>query len=311
LSTLDSSTLDSSTLDSSTLDLIEVGPRDGLQNEKVLLPTDAKVELVRRSVAAGTRRIEVTSFVSPRAIPALADADEVMAAVLTLPRTDGLRYAGLVANLRGCDRAIEAGVDELDFVLLATDEFSRRNQGMTTAAALELVPQIAERAHARQRTLTVTIGAAFGCPFTGEVDAGHVNDLVDQARAAGADEVSLADTIGVGTPNQVAAFITASGGGGPLRFHFHNTRNTGYANAVAALERGVTALDASTGGIGGCPFAPAATGNIASEDLAYLAARMGYRTGLDLDQLMENALWTGSQLGEQVPGLLSRAGRFG
>ena len=237
--------------------------------------------MVARSIAAGLGRIEVTSFVSPRRVPALADADALMAA---LPRSPGVRYAALVANLRGCERAVAAQLDELDYVLLATDVFSQRNQGVPTAAALESLDAIAEYTHAAGLRLTVTIGAAFGCPFTGEVSREHVVRLAQAVVEAGADELALADTIGVATPDQVAHFAQALRDDArvPLRFHFHNTRNTGYANAVAALANGVSTLDASMGGIGGCPFAPGATGNIASEDLCYLANRMGYVTGLDV-----------------------------
>jgi hydroxymethylglutaryl-CoA lyase len=285
------------------VDIVETGPRDGLQNEATILPAADKVELVARAVRAGVRRIEVTSFVSPRAVPALADADEVVAA---LPRVPGVRYAALVANLRGVDRALAAGVDELDYVVLCTDTFSLRNQGVRSADALAQVPEIARRAHGAGRTLTVTLGASFGCPFEGEVPLAHVLGLGEAVLAAGADELAYADTVGVGTPDRVRALV--AGTAVVPRFHFHNTRNTGYANAAAALDAGVTALDATTGGIGGCPFAPDATGNIATEDLWYLAERMGFATGLDVEQVLDTARWTGARLGAEVPGLLSRAG---
>ncbi|MGN6722881.1 MAG: hydroxymethylglutaryl-CoA lyase [Marmoricola sp.] len=293
------------------LEVIETGPRDGLQNEKTHLPTEAKIELVDRAITAGIRRVEVTSFVSPKAVPALADADEVFAAVARRP---GVRLSALVANERGFGRAVAAGVDELDFVLLASDTFSQRNQGISSREALALVPTLVSAAHESGAQATVTIGAAFGCPFEGEVALERVLDLAGSLVAFGVDEVSFADTIGAGTPDRVRAYIEAMGGPSAevgLRFHFHNTRNTGYANALAALEMGVGALDATTGGIGGCPFAPDATGNIATEDLWYLAQRMGYASDIDIERILDTARWTGTALGSVVPGQLSRAGVFG
>jgi hydroxymethylglutaryl-CoA lyase len=291
----------------SDVTIVETGPRDGLQNEAVHVSTADKVELVGRAVHAGARRIEVTSFVNPRAVPALADADDVMA---VLPVQPGVRYSALVANLRGCDRAVATAVHEINYVVLATDTFSRRNQGVSTAEALGVVPHLVERAHQAGRTVTVTVAAAFGCPFEGEVPLAQVLELAGRVLSAGVDELAFADTIGAGTPDRVRALAAVDAGAVPLRFHFHNTRNTGYANALAAIEAGVVTLDATTGGIGGCPFAPAATGNIATEDLCYLAERMGYSTGLDLDEVLTTARWTGSLLGSPTPGLLTRAGRF-
>ncbi|SEU11208.1 hydroxymethylglutaryl-CoA lyase [Nonomuraea wenchangensis] len=286
-----------------TLEVIEVGPRDGLQNEPVPVPTDAKIAYLEALVAAGVRRIEAVSFVHPGRVPQMADAERVMARA---PRVPGLRYAGLVLNERGLDRALETGVDEVNVVVVATETFSLRNQGMPVERAVETFGAVAARARAAGLGVTLTVGAAFGCPFEGEVDPGQVAELV--ARCPEAQEVALADTIGVGTPADVRRLtaavreVTAA----PLRFHFHNTRSTGYANAVAALEAGAAALDASAGGIGGCPFAPEATGNIATEDLVYLLERMGVRTGIALPAVAGAGLAIGRSLGKEVPAQLGR-----
>lgn len=292
------------------MDIVEVGPRDGLQNATTILDTATKVALVKRLVAAGLRRIEVTSFVRPDRVPQLADADAVMAA---LPRPDGVRYAGLVANRRGLERALRSGMDEINFVVLATDTFNRRNQGVDTATTIREIEAIVAGARAESMAVTVTLGAAFGCPFEGEVTSERVAQLAEQIAAAGPDELSLADTIGVGVPAQVAertAAVRSIAPGIRLRYHFHNTRNTGYANAQAAVEAGVDALDASVGGVGGCPFAPEATGNIATEDLTYLLERSGIKTGVDLAASADCGRWLGERLGETVPALLGRAGPF-
>jgi hydroxymethylglutaryl-CoA lyase len=290
--------------------IIEVGPRDGLQNEPTLVGTDDKIALIERSIAAGLRRIEATSFVHPRRVPQMADAEEVMAGV---PRVEGVSYIGLVLNRRGFDRAVAAGVDEVNCVVVASEEFSRRNQGMSVADSVRTVADLADDARAAGLVLSVTVAAAFGCPFEGEVSTDRVADLARQVADLGVDEIALADTIGVGVPAQVQRLvprIAAAAPGVRLRCHLHNTRNTGYANAIAALAAGVEVLDASTGGIGGCPFAPDATGNIATEDLVYLLDRSGHATGLDLAALSDTARWLGGLLGETVPGQLSRAGAF-
>ncbi|WP_107657004.1 hydroxymethylglutaryl-CoA lyase [Nocardia suismassiliense] len=290
--------------------LVEVAPRDGLQNEPEMLAADDKVELVRRSVDAGLRRIEAVSFVNPRRVPQMADAEAVMAGV---PRIDGVSYAGLVFNDRGLDRALAAGVDEINVVVVATDSFSRRNQGCSTLEGVERWAQLAARAREAGLLRTVTIAAAFGCPFDGEVSESTVLELIRRVAGAGPGEIAVADTIGVGTPDQVRALVAGAAAIAPevgLRCHFHNTRNTGYANAVAALEAGVRVLDASTGGIGGCPFAPAATGNIATEDLLYSLDRMGIETGVRIEPVIETGSWLGELLGKPVPALLGRAGLF-
>jgi hydroxymethylglutaryl-CoA lyase len=293
------------------VEIVEVSPRDGLQNESVVLPTAAKVELIARLVEAGAQRIEAVSFVHPRLVPAMADAEAVMAQV---PRADGVSYAGLVLNRRGLDRATGAGVDEVNVVVGVSDTFSRRNQNASTSEAMAMASEVAAEASARGRFTTLTLSTAFGCPFEGEVPPDRVVALARRGAAAGFDELCLADTIGVGTPTQVrdltAAVRAAVGDTPPLRYHFHNTRNTGFANAFAAVLDGVTILDASAGGIGGCPFAPNATGNIATDDLVYMLERMGLDTGWDLDTLLPTAGFLADQLGHQVPAMLPRAGSF-
>lgn len=292
------------------IEIVEVAPRDGLQNEAVTLSTAVKAELVARSVAAGARRVELTSFVNPRRVPQLADADDLAA---TVERPHGVAYSALILNERGLQRAIKAGVDEVNFVVVATETFSLRNQGVSVSESLESWGRIAAAARGAGVRPTVTLAAAFGCPFEGDVQVDWVAELAAAVAEAAPAEITLADTIGAGTPGDVrerVAAVASRVGGIPLRCHFHNTRNTGIANALAAVEAGVTALDASIGGIGGCPFAPAATGNIPTEDLVYLLDRMGITTGLSLEPLMDAAVWLGDRLGKTVPGLLSRAGVF-
>ena len=293
------------------VEIVEVSPRDGLQNEAVVLATDAKVELISRLVEAGAGRIEAVSFAHPRLVPAMADAEAVMAQV---PRGGGVSYAGLVLNRRGLDRAVDAGVDEVNVVVCVSDTFSRRNQNMSTEEAMAVAEEVAAGARSRGLFTTLTLSTAFGCPFEGEVPTGRVVELARRGAGAGFDELCLGDTIGVGTPTQVreltAAVRAAVGATPPLRYHFHNTRNTGFANAFAAVLDGVTVLDASAGGIGGCPFAPNATGNIATDDLVWMLERMGLSTGWDLDALLPTAAFLTDQLGHQVPAMLPRAGSF-
>lgn len=291
------------------IDIVEVSPRDGLQNEKTILSTADKVDLIGRLADAGARRIEAVSFAHPRIVPAMADAEAVMAAV---PRRGGVSYAGLVLNRRGLDRAIDAGVDEINVVVCASDTFSSRNQNCTTEESLAAAIDVVNGARAAGIFAAVTIATAFGCPFEGEVSETRVLDLAHRAADAGAEELCLADTVGVGVPSQVRSLTEKyrAASAVPLRFHFHNTRNTGYANALAAIESGVTTLDASAGGIGGCPFAPKATGNIATEDLLYLAERMGMTTGWDLPTVLPIADFLGDRLGKVVPAMVSKAGVF-
>jgi hydroxymethylglutaryl-CoA lyase len=296
---------------SGDITIVEVSPRDGLQNESVLLSTDAKVELITQLIDAGARRVEAVSFAHPKLVPAMADAEAVMERV---PRRDGVSYAGLVLNRRGLDRALRTGVDEVNAVVAVTDTFSRKNQNMSTEEAMRDALSVIADARSAGLFTTLTLSAVFGCPFEGEVPVERVVGLAAEAAGAGVQELALGDTIGVGVPGQVrdmtARVRDAVGPSLPLRYHFHNTRNTGFANAYAAVLDGVTVLDASAGGIGGCPFAPKATGNIATDDLVYLLERMGYRTGFDLPALLPTAAYLSEQLGHEVPALLPRAGTF-
>ena len=296
---------------SGDITIVEVSPRDGLQNESVLLSTDAKVELITQLVDAGARRVEAVSFAHPKLVPAMADAEAVMERV---PRRHGVSYAGLVLNRRGLDRALRTGVNEVNAVVAVTDTFSRKNQNMSTEEAMRDALSVIADARSAGLFTTLTLSAVFGCPFEGEVPVERVVGLAAEAAGAGVQELALGDTIGVGVPGQVrdmtARVRDAVGPSLPLRYHFHNTRNTGFANAYAAVLDGVTVLDASAGGIGGCPFAPKATGNIATDDLVYLLERMGYRTGFDLTALLPTAAYLSEQLGHEVPALLPRAGTF-
>jgi hydroxymethylglutaryl-CoA lyase len=292
-----------------SVQIVEVAPRDGLQNEAVTLATATKAELVGLLAGSGVRRIEVTSFVNPARVPQLADADELCG---MLPHGQ-VSWIGLVLNERGLDRAIRAGVDEVNVVVVATDTFSQRNQGVSTDDAIAAWTRIAGRARTAGLRTTVTIAASFGCPFEGEVAPERVADVLARCVQAQPDEVALADTIGVGVPAGVRALADVAAdvaSGIPLRWHFHNTRNTGYANAITAVERGAAALDASAGGIGGCPFAPAATGNIATEDLLYLLDRSAVRTGVSATALGPATDLLASTLGKPVPGLFAKAGPF-
>ena len=279
--------------------LCDVGPRDGLQNEPDVLPPSVRAELVNMLAAAGLPRVEAVSFVRGDRVPQMAGAEAVVDA---LERRDGTAYAGLVLNEQGYDRLRETGLDRVNVTLAATDSFSQRNANATVADAAARVERILDAA---DRPATVTISVAFGCPFEGRVDPDVVVALAERFRRA--DEVVLADTIGVGTPKQVRALterVVALGG--TVGGHFHNTRNTGYANAVAALDAGATVLDASIGGLGGCPFAPRATGNIATEDLVYLLEGDGVSTGVDLDALVAISQWLEQLLGRQLPGQVYR-----
>jgi len=291
--------------------VVEVSPRDGLQNESVVLPTDAKVSLVQRLVDAGASRIEAVSFAHPKLVPAMADAEEVMAGV---PRVAGVSYAGLILNRRGLERALGTGIDEVNVVVGVSDTFSRRNQNVSSDEAMDAAGDVVAAARAEGLFTTLTLATSFGCPFEGEISPDRVIAYAERGAALGSDELCLADTIGVGTPNQVRTFTTRVrteiGTTPVLRYHFHNTRGTGIANAYAALLDGVTVLDASAGGIGGCPFAPNATGNIATDDLVYLLDRMGLESGIDLERLMPTSAFLAVQLGHEVPALLPRAGNF-
>ncbi len=292
------------------LELVEVGARDGLQSDPTLLPTAAKIELITRLVDAGVRRLEATAFVNPKRVPQMADAEAVMAAV---PKRDDVTYIGLVLNQKGFERAVAAGCQEVGMAVVASDTFNRRNQGASTAESIDAWSVIAREARAAGVRAQVTVSAAFGCPFEGEVPTARVLEIAERVAEAGPVEVALADTIGVAVPSQVTELfgrLRERLPGMPLRAHFHNTRNTGIANAYAAVAAGVHTLDASIAGIGGCPFAPAATGNIPSEDLLYMLERMGIDTGISLPAMLETGRWLESQLGHGVPGMLLKAGPF-
>ncbi|MGH2931822.1 MAG: hydroxymethylglutaryl-CoA lyase [Gaiellaceae bacterium] len=279
--------------------LCEVGPRDGLQNEQDIIAPQTRAELVDRLAATGLPRIEAVSFVRDEAVPQMAGAEEVVDGI---ERHDGVEYVGLVLNERGFERFAASGLDRVNLTLGATESFNQRNANATLDEAVERVTSIL--AHA-STPATVTISVAFGCPFEGRVDPAAVASLAERFSAAG--EIVLADTIGVATPRQVKGLIERTGAAG---FHGHNTRNTGFANAYAALEGGASLLDASIGGLGGCPFAPRATGNIATEDLVYMLEGDGVDTGVDVDALIGISGWLEGVLGRQLEGQLYRAGSF-
>jgi hydroxymethylglutaryl-CoA lyase/(R)-citramalyl-CoA lyase len=275
-----------------------VGPRDGLQNEPETLTPELRAEFVNRLAGARLPRVEAASFVRADAVPHMAGAEEVVAGI---ERRDGTEYSGLALNEKGYDRLVAAGLDRVNFTLAATDSFSRRNANQSVEEAAATAAGLIERA---EQPVTVTISVAFGCPFEGRVDPGVVADLASRFPSA---EVVLADTIGVATPRQVRDLVARTNAPG---VHLHNTRNTGYANAVAALEAGATHFDASCGGLGGCPFAPRATGNIATEDLVYLLEGDGIETGVNLDALIETSVWLEGLLGRRLEGQVYRAGRW-
>jgi len=286
--------------------ICDVGPRDGLQNEPDTLPPPKRAELVTRLAAAGVPRIEAVSFVRDDRVPQMAGAEEVVAA----SRRGSAHLSGLVLNERGYERFARTALDRVNCTLAATETFNQRNGNATLDDAVRRVEAIVAAAN---RPVTVTVSCSFGCPFEGEVDPARVADFARRCADSGVQELCLADTVGVGAPGQVTdltARMRDVVGELPLRFHFHNTRNTGFANAYAAVAEGVDVLDASAGGIGGCPFAPKATGNIATDDLVYMLERMGHRTGIDLSTLLPTAAFLGEQLGHEVPALLPRAGAF-
>jgi hydroxymethylglutaryl-CoA lyase len=293
------------------IEIVEVGPRDGLQNEKTLLTPAQRVELIRRLEAAGARRTETVSFVNPARVPQMAGAEEVCAA---LPTDAARSRIGVVLNMRGWDRAVSTGCDEANVVVCASNAFGLRNQGSTTAEQMATLAAIAERRAAEGGPrLSVTFSVAFGCPFEGEVAPARVIDLVREAAALPLDEIALADTIGVADPWGVRRLVEACRSevaGKRLRLHFHDTRNTGLANAFAGIEAGVDVLDASCGGLGGCPFAPNATGNIGTEDLVYMLERAGFETGYDLPALISTAEWVCGLLGKIPTASVTRAGLF-
>lgn len=294
-----------------TVEMVEVAPRDGLQNEKTLIETADKIALIERAIAAGSRRIEVTSFVNPKAVPQMADAEAVCDG---LPDRDDVTYIGLVMNARGATRALATGrIDQLGAVAVSTDSFAMANQGQTSDGSVDAAKEIIALAQAASKTGQVTIGASFGCPFEGEVAQDRVVAMAVALAEAGPVEIGLADTIGVGNPAQVSALVTkirAAVPHIPVRVHFHNTRGTGLANVWAAIEAGAVTVDASIGGLGGCPFAPGAAGNVSTEDVVYMLERAGVRTGLDLSALVSANHWLGEIMQRTLPGMVAKAPSF-
>ena len=293
------------------IEIVDVSPRDGLQNEAVALSVEERLEFIARLEAAGVRRLEAVSFVNPRRVPQMAGAEDIMAA---LPHAPGRSRIGLVLNLKGWERLKATSCDEANVVVCATDGFGIRNQGASVKEQMAALAAIVGRREAEGGPpISVTVSVAFGCPFDGEVSQDQVAALAREAGALGVAEIALGDTIGVADPWTVRRRIEAVRRAAPdarLRMHFHDTRNTGLANAFASVEAGVGVLDASCGGLGGCPFAPAATGNVATEDLVYMLSRAGYETGYDLAALIETGRWIGARIGKPPVSALSRAGGF-
>jgi len=293
------------------LELVEVSPRDGLQNEPDIVSTENKLALIGKIVDAGFRRLEAGSFVNPKKVPQMADGDAVFAG---LPGREGTTFIALALNPRGVERALAAGAQEINYVFCASDGFSVRNNGGTVDETLAIWPEVAGMAKAGGARLSATISTAFGCPFDGEVPVSRLVEVAERCVAQDIFELAIADTIGVGAPSDVHERFRAVKAATPasvqLRAHFHNTRNTALANAVAAVEQGVRVLDGSLAGIGGCPFAPGAAGNVPTEDLLYMFNRMGFDTGVDLDRAIEAAHFIADVLGRKTPGMVSRAPRW-
>ncbi|MEL6530019.1 MAG: hydroxymethylglutaryl-CoA lyase [Pseudomonadota bacterium] len=294
-----------------SVEMVEVSPRDGLQNEKTQISTADKVALIERAIGAGARRIEVTSFVNPKAVPQMADADAVCAA---LPEREDVTYIGLVMNQRGAERALATGrIDQLGAVCVATDAFAMANQGQTSDGSVDAAIAIIEMAQAAGRTAQATIAASFGCPFDGEVEEERIVAMATALAKANPVEIALADTIGVANPAHVARLVPAvkqAVGDIPVRAHFHNTRGTGLANVWAAIEAGVATIDASIGGLGGCPFAPGAAGNVSTEDVVYMLERAGIHTNLSLPDLINTNHWLSGIMGKELPAMVAKSGAF-
>jgi hydroxymethylglutaryl-CoA lyase len=295
---------------SKTIQIVEVGPRDGLQSEPEILSTETKVEFISRAIDAGIKRLEVASFVHPKKVPQMAGAEDLLAA---LPMPDDVSYVGLIMNERGLDRALTTPIHEIGMVVVSTDSYNERNQGVPTEASIKAWLEIAKRAKSNGKIANVMVAAAFGCPFEGEVSSHRVLEIAKRLIEAEPAELGIADSIGVAVPNQVTellGMLKEELGPIPLRCHLHNTRNTGLANAQAAIDAGVTYLDASIGGIGGCPFAPAATGNIPTDDLLYMLDRSGVESGVSLEKIIDTSGWLEQELGRGVPAMLPKAGIF-
>lgn len=293
-----------------SVEIVEVGPRDGLQNEQVIVSTQDKVALIQRAIKAGARRIEVASFVNPKRVPQMADAEDV---VNLLGAPDGVTRIGLVLNERGAERAIACQLDQLGAVAIASDPFGIRNQGQSSGESVAVAERILAMGQEAGCSTQITIAVAFGCPFGGEVDQDHVIAMARRLAEAGPAEIALADTIGVAVPADVSTLVTKvrqAIAPIPVRVHFHNTRNTGIANVWAAVAAGATIVDSSIGGLGGCPFAPGAAGNVATEDVVYMLERSGISTGMDQAGLIGTARWLGTIMNKEMPSMLSRAGAF-
>ena len=293
-----------------SVEIVEVGPRDGLQSEPGVFPTEDKIQLIESLIDAGLQRLEVTSFVNPKKVPQMADAEAVLAGLRKRP---GVHYIGLVLNRKGFERAVAAGCTEVGMAVVSSDTFNRRNQGVSTDESIAAWLEIARAAREAGVRAQVTIATSFGCPFEGEIPVARVLEVAERVAEGQPHEISFADTVGVGVPWQVSEVIQGARDRLPglrLRAHFHNTRNTGLANAYAAVQAGVHALDSSVGGIGGCPFAPAATGNIPTEDLVYMLQRAGVTTGVDLPRLLAVGEWLQQRLGRTLPGMLLKAANF-
>ncbi len=292
------------------INIVEVGPRDGLQSEPEILSTKSKVEFIGRAIDAGITRLEVASFVHPKKVPQMADAEALLAA---LPLLNDVSYIGLIMNERGLDRALDTPVHEVGMVVVATDTYNQRNQGVPTDESIDAWLKIAARAKANGKIANVMISSAFGCPYEGEVSPDRIVEIAKKVMEAEPAELGIADSIGVAVPNQVTELLGMLQnvlGPVPMRCHLHNTRNTGLANAQAAIDAGAVSIDASIGGIGGCPFAPAATGNIPTDDLLYMLSRSGIETGLSLEKIIATSEWLEQELGRSVPAMLPKAGVF-
>ena len=292
------------------ISILEVGPRDGLQSEPEILPTEVKKEFITRTIDAGIKQIEVTSFVHPKKVPQMADAEKL---VESLPENDDVTYIGLIMNQRGFERARDCGIDEVGMVIVSTDTYNMKNQNVVTQESIDNWLSIAAEAKSAGIRTSVVIACSFGCPYEGEIDPEHIASIAEQVLKGKPDVLGLADSVGVAVPSQIKktfSLIKELAPSIPLRTHLHNTRNTGLANAAAAVEAGVSIIDASTGGIGGCPFAPRATGNIPTDDLLYMLDRSGVETGVDLRQVGKTTDWLEEQLGRAVPAMVPKAGIF-
>ena len=292
------------------ISIVEVGPRDGLHSEPEILSTASKAEFITRAIDAGVTRLEAASFVHPKKVPQMADAEALLD---ELPLLDGVSYIGLIMNERGLDRALATPVHEIGMVVVATDSYNQRNQGVPTDESIDAWLKIATRAKANGKIANVMISSAFGCPFEGEVSPDRIVEIAKKVMEAEPAELGIADSIGVAVPSRVTdllGMLQNALGPIPLRCHLHNTRNTGLANAQAAIDAGAVSIDASVGGIGGCPFAPAATGNVPTDDLLYMLDRSGVETGVSLEKIIEVSAWLEQTLGRAVPALLPKAGLF-